>query len=110
MPADSFGPEETSGQPYDVNVPIKESNRIAYGLMKCFLESVPKDDEFAWAVGMRSLIETESILLGEQIGPRWRGVIAALSAAAAGASWRVAGSIDEALADLEQKITKNADG
>ena len=69
-PADSFGPHETAGQPYDRPGAegIRESNRIAYGLMWCFLESVGKDDEFAWTVGERALIESESILLGETVG------------------------------------------
>jgi hypothetical protein len=109
-PADSFGPHETAGQPYDRPGAegIRESNRIAYGLMWCFLESVGKDDEFAWTVGERALIESESILLGETVGPRWRGVISALSAEAAGARWRLAGSMGEAMADIERKIAKNS--
>jgi hypothetical protein len=36
-------------------------------------ESAGNDDAFAWAVGMRSLIEAESIPLGEPVGPRWSG-------------------------------------
>lgn len=103
---DSFGPHETGGQPYDRYSPeeTQEANRIAYGFIKCFLSSIGKEDEFAYAVGHRALAEVTSLLLGENLGPRWRGVLAALAAEAASTRMLTAGGIDHAIAEMDRKI------
>jgi len=103
---DSFGPHETGGQPYDTYSPeeSKEANRIAYGFIRCFLDSIGREDEFAWAVGHHALAEASSLLLGEDLGPRWRGVLAAIAAEAASARLLAAGGIDQAIAELDRKI------
>ncbi len=106
---DSFGPHETGGQPYDrySREESREANRIAYGFIQCFLNSIGKD-EFAWAVGHRALAEASSMLLGEDLGPRWRGVLAAIAAEAASARLLAAGGIDHAITELDRKIHGNS--
>jgi hypothetical protein len=113
MPAaDSFGPHETGGQPYDRPGAegIKKSRRIACGLARCFLDSVGNDDQYAFAVGMRALIDSESIGFSEDVGPRWRSVLEALAAEAAVARWWWAGSRDEAVADFDRVINEGSQG
>lgn len=107
---DSFGPHETGGQPFDRYSPeeTKEANRIAYGFIRSFLDSIGKDDEFAWAVGHHALAEASCLLLGEGLGPRWRGVLAALAAEAASTRLIAAGGIDHAIAELDRKIDGNS--
>lgn len=107
---DSFGPHETGGQPFDryTSKETKETNRIAYGFIRCFLESIGKDDEFGWAVGHHALAEASSLLLGEDLGPRWRGVLAAIAAEAASTRLLMAVGIDHAMAELDCKIRKNS--
>ncbi|MCA2303183.1 hypothetical protein JF770_06390 [Mycobacterium intracellulare] len=106
---DSFGPHETPGQPYDSyrHEESREASRIAYGLIRCFLNSIGKD-EFAWAVGHRALAEASSMLLGEDLGLRWRGVLAAIAAEAASTRLLVAGGIDHAITELDRKIHDNS--
>ncbi|MGV0159886.1 hypothetical protein ACRU3B_10660 [Mycobacterium colombiense] len=107
---DSFDVHETGGQPYDRYTPeeTREANRIAYGFIRCFLDSIGKDDEFAWAVGHHALAESSAILLGEDLGPRWRGVLAAIAAEAASTRLIAAGGIDHAIAELDRKIDSNS--
>ncbi len=56
MDADSFSAVETPGQPHDRPRAegIRDAKRIALGQIRCFLESIGKN-EFAWAVGTRAL-------------------------------------------------------
>lgn len=103
---DSFDVHETGGQPYDryTHEETKEANRIAYGFVRCFLDSIGREDEFAWAVGHHALAAASSLLLGEDLGPRWRGVLAAIAAEAASARLLMAGGIDHAITELDRKI------
>lgn len=107
---DAFGPHETGGQPYDPysHDEHRENNRVAYGFVKCFLEKAVSDDEYAWAVAHRSLVESWSILLGEKLGPRWRAVLGAIAAEAASARWRQVADHKKALAELQRKIDANS--
>ncbi|OBB95922.1 hypothetical protein [Mycobacterium sp. 852002-40037_SCH5390672] len=103
---DSFAVHETGGQPHDRYTPeeTKEANRIACGFIRCFLDSIGKDDEFVWAVGHHALAKASSLLVGEDLGPRWRGVLAAIAAEAARTRLIAAGGIDHAIAELDRKI------